>query len=74
MTKGQFPVRVGSTYILEMTGEDPRLGLGLLRPEEAEVGLVVGVGYSSNPAERWKRESLLTTLLEVWVRTPIWPP
>ena len=48
MTKGQFPVP-GSTYILDMTGDDPRLGFGLLRPDEAEVVLV---GYSSNPAER----------------------
>jgi hypothetical protein len=68
MTKGQFPVTDGSTYILDMTGEEPRLGFGLLRPEEAEVALV---GYSSSPAERWNLESLLTTRLDVWVRTPI---
>lgn len=40
---------LGSTYILEMTGEDPRLGLGLLRPDEAELEVV---GYSSSPADR----------------------
>ena len=140
MTRGQFPVTDGSTYILDMTGEDPRLkkrwifnsfcfkemrqrwpkwvwlqfffylyedqhmggsfkisyiesewtgnllsldlstifciplylGFGLLRPEEAVFDVLVG--YSSNPAERWNLESLFTTRVEVWVRTPICPP
>ena len=70
MTNGQEPDAVGSTYILEMTGDDPRLGLGLLLPEE--VWLVVG--YSSRPADRWNLDSRLTTLVEVCVLTPIGPP
>ena len=48
------------------------LGFGLLRPEEAVFDVLVG--YSSNPAERWNLESLFTTRVEVWVRTPICPP
>ena len=66
MTSGQL-IEVGSTYILEMTGDDPKLGLGLLRPEL----LLLLVGNSSKPAERWNRDNLFTTLEEVWVRTPI---
>ena len=50
MIKGQVPEAVGSTYILEMTGEEPKLGLGLLRPDEVVV--LALVGYSSKPADR----------------------
>ena len=76
-----------STYSFENTGELPRRGFGELLPEPAgadpEILLIFDPAdpatfpicrLSSRPADRWKRDNRLTTLVDVWVLTPTGPP
>merc|ERR1719412_379235 len=61
----------GKSNPLSEPGVDPSVGFGELRPLELGGGPAPA---SCSPADRWKRESLLTTRAEVGVRTPTGPP
>ena len=61
----------GKSNTLSEPGVEPSVGFGELRPLELGGGPAPA---SCSPADRWKRESLLTTRAEVWVRTPTGPP